>query len=189
MNQRTLLLLGLFLVAGATTWLLRAINTGQRPAGPVSYHDPDYFMENFSTITMEEDGSPKNLLRAVYMAHYPDDDTTELLQPVMEIYRNDRQPVFISAEQGWVTSGNEVILLRGNVRLWEDDADGNRVMQVETSAARVLVNEEYAETDQPATIVSGRSTISGSGMRAFLKDSRLEVLRHERSTLAPATDG
>lgn len=189
MNQRTLLLLGLFAAAGITTWVLRSLNTGQRGAGAGLYHDPDYYMENFTTLTMEEDGSPKSRLRAVYMAHYPDDDTTELLQPTMQIFRTERNPVFISADKGWVTADNEVILLQGNVRLWEDDAAGNRILQIDTSSARVLVEDEYAETDKATKIISRRSTIVGTGMRAYLKESRLEVLQHERSILAPASDG
>jgi len=148
-----------------------------------AYHDPDYYMEDFSTLSMEEDGRPKSRLRAVYMAHYPDNDTTELLQPGMEIYRVGRLPLYISAERGWVTNDNNVVVLRGAVRMWEDDATGKRTLQVDTSAARVLLDSEYAETDQPAVIVSKQSTISGTGMRAYFKESRLEVLKHEHTII------
>ncbi|MBI1731330.1 MAG: LPS export ABC transporter periplasmic protein LptC [Gammaproteobacteria bacterium] len=185
MNQRALWLLGLFLVAGLTTWLLRYLTAERGGPDAGAFHDPDYYMEDFSTLTMEEDGRPKHRLRAVYMAHYPADDTTELLRPGMEIYRIGRLPLFISAERGWVTDDNNVVILRGAVRLWEDDAAGRRVLQVDTTEARVLLDSEYAETDRPAVIVSGSSTISGTGMRAYLKESRLEVRKHERTTIAP----
>jgi lipopolysaccharide export system protein LptC len=187
-NQRTLVLAGLFAAAAATTWMLRQLGEEPLPAGE-AYHDPDYYMEDFTTLTMEGDGSPKSRLHAVYMAHYPVDDTTELLKPTMEIYRTERPPLNVSAEKGWVTSDNEVILLRGGVRMWEDDAAGVRTLQVDTSEARVLMNDEYAETDQPATIISRRSTVTGTGMRAYFKDSRLVVLDHERTTIAPGPDG
>jgi lipopolysaccharide export system protein LptC len=189
MNQRTLWLLGLFLAAGLTTWLLRYLG-GEREGPDIGvYHDPDYYMEDFSTLTMEEDGRPKSRLRAVYMAHYPDHDTTELLQPTMEIYRIGRLPLYISAERGWVTNDNNVVVLRGAVRMWEDDAAGKRVLQVDTSTARVLLDSEYAETDQPAVIVSKQSTISGTGMRAYFKDSRLEVLKHEHTIIEAGPQG
>jgi hypothetical protein len=51
------------------------------------------------------------------------------------------------------------------------------------------MNDEYAETDRPATIVSRRSTVTGTGMRAYFKDSRLMVLDHDRTTIAPGPDG
>lgn len=188
-SQRAAVLGGLFLAAGLTTWMLRQLGDERPPAADTDYHDPDYYMEDFTTLTMEEDGSPKSRLHAVYMAHYPVDDTTELLQPTMEIYRAGRVPLNVSADKGWVTADSEVILLRGGVQLWEDDAAGVRTLQVDTSEVRILMNDEYAETDQPATIVSRRSTITGTGMRAHFKDSRLEVLNHERTTIAQSPAG
>ncbi len=189
MNQRALWLLGLFVAAGLTTWWLRYLagEAGGKDAGV--YHDPDYYMEDFSTLTMEEDGRPKSRLRAVYMAHFPDNDTTELLQPSMEVYRIGRPPMFISAERGWITDDNNVVVLRGAVRMWEDDAAGKRVLQVDTSEAKVLLDSEYAETDQPAVIVSKSSTISGIGMRAYFKESRLEVVKHERTIIEAGPNG
>lgn len=183
MSPRTLLLAVLFVAAVTSAWLLKQLTEEQAGAGEPIFHDPDYYMEDFTTLSMEKDGSPKNRLHAVYMAHYPDDDTTELLQPKMEIYRAGRPPLFITADKGWVTSNNDVILLRGGVRLWEDDELGKRTLQVDTTEVRVLMNDEYAETDQPAVIISRRSTIRGAGMRAWMKESRLEVLRHERTTI------
>lgn len=190
MSQRTALLTVLFAVAVASVWLLRHLSEEQAGAGEPLFHDPDYYMEDFSTLSMNQDGTPKNRLYAVYMAHYPDDDTTELLKPKMEIYRLERPPLYIAADRGWVTQNNDVILLRGGVRLWEDDELGTRTLQVDTTEVRVLLDDEYAETDQPATIISKRSTIRGSGMRAWLDESRLEVLKHERTTIEqpPGTD-
>jgi lipopolysaccharide export system protein LptC len=187
-GQRALVLGGLFAAALATAWLLRQLGEDVVPAGE-DYRDPDYYMEDFTTVTMEDDGSPKSRLHAVYMAHYPIDDTTELLKPTMEIYRAERPPLNVSADKGWVTADNEVILLRGGVRMWEDDAAGVRTLQVDTSEARILMNDEYAETEMPTTIVSRRSTITGTGMRAYFKDSRLVVLDHDRTTIAQSPDG
>jgi len=107
----------------------------------------------------------------------------------MEVYRIGRLPLYISAERGWVTSDNNVVVLRGAVRMWEDDAAGKRVLQVDTSSAKVLLDSEYAETDQPAVIVSKQSTISGIGMRAYFRDSRLEVLKHERTIIETGPNG
>ena len=183
MNQRVMLLAVLFAAAAASAWLLKYLSEEHAGQAVQIYHDPDYYMEDFTTLSMEKDGAPKNKLYAVYMAHYPDDDTTELLQPKMEIYRVDRPPLFITAKKGWVTSNNEVVLLQGDVRLWEDNELGQRTLQVETTEVRVLMDDQYAETDQPATIFSNHSTVKGSGMRAYLKESRLEVLRHEKTTI------
>jgi lipopolysaccharide export system protein LptC len=188
-SQRLFWLLGLFFAAALTTWLLRYLGTERVGPGEQVFHDPDYYMEDFSTLTLEEDGRAKNRLKAVYMAHYQDNDTTELLKPAMEIYRVGRLPLYLSAERGWVTDDNNVVVLRGNVRLWEDDAAGKRVLQVDTTEVKVLLDSEYAETDQRAVIVSKSSTITGTGMRAYLKESRLEVIKHERTTIDSGPQG
>jgi lipopolysaccharide export system protein LptC len=183
MRQRTVYLGVLFVGALLSAWLLQYLTEGHGALPPAAPHDPDYYMEDFTTLTMDRRGQPKNRLRAIYMAHYPDDDTTEFQQPELEIYRRGRLPLFVSADKGWASANNEVILLRGNVRLWEDDEAGARILDVQTSEARVLMDDEYAESDQSAVINTKNSTISGIGMRAYLNDSRLEIIRHEHTTI------
>src|SRR5215217_7310117 len=42
---------------------------------------PDYVVENFSAIRMDEAGIGRHVLLAKKMVHYPDDDSTDLEQP------------------------------------------------------------------------------------------------------------
>ena len=176
MPQRLIIVLVLILTAAASAWLLNTVTREQALSEVSELHEPDYYMEDFTTLTMREDGTPKSSLYAVHMAHFPDNDTSELLKPRMEIYRSTKEPLYVKADKGWVTSNNEVIFLQGNVQLWENDEAGARVLQVDTTKARVLLEQNYAETDQFATIKSRRTTITGTGLRAYFKDSRLEVL-------------
>ena len=141
MSQRLIIVFFLVITALGSTWLLNIVSQQRTSSGKENYHEPDYYMEDFTTVTMKQDGTPKSSLYAVHMAHYPDNDTSELLQPKMELFRNTRLPLYVSADKGWVTSDNEVILLEGNVQLWEDDAFGNRILQVNTSSARVLIEQ------------------------------------------------
>lgn len=188
MAQRIAILVLLAAAALGSAWLMNRMG-GQGGGGEAeTSRDPDYYMEDFSTLSMREDGTPKHRLDALYMAHYPDNDTTELLQPKMEIFRRNQPPLYVTADKGWVTSGNEVILLKGKVELWENNEAGERTLDVHTSEVRVLRNEEYAETDEYATIKSGRATITGTGMKAWLEDSRLQVINHEKTVIEPKTD-
>ena len=177
MSQRLAIVLFLVITALGSTWLLKVISTQKPDKDRVSLHEPDYYMEDFTTLSMRNDGTPKSSLYAVHMAHFPDNDTSELLQPRMELYRTTKLPMYVSADKGWVTADSEVIFLEGNVLLWENDAAGERVLQVNTSKARVLLDQDYAETDQFATIKSRRTTIKGIGLRAYFDDSKLEVLK------------
>lgn len=177
MSQRLIIVIFLVITALGSAWLLNVVSQQRPQSDKESYHEPDYYMEDFTTLTMNQDGTPKSSLYAVHMAHFPDNDTSELLQPKMELYRSGKLPMYVSADKGWVTADNEVILLKGNVQLWEFDETGERILQVNTSKAHVLLEQDYAETDQPATIKTRRTTINGIGMRAYFDDSRLEVLK------------
>lgn len=148
--------------------------------------EPDYYMEDFTAITMGDDGNPVNILQAAYMQHNPIDQTFELLEPILEIFRDNKNPLNISADKGWVTNNNEVILLRGNVRMWELNESEDVVLNVETTTARVLLVEEYAETDQYVTIVAKNATITGRGVRAHFDESRLEILSHDQTIISKA---
>lgn len=189
MNQRIALLAVLVAAAITTAWLLRQLTSPEAAGEARTFQDPDYYMEHFTTVTMGDDGQPKSRLQAEYMAHYPDNDTTELVAPRMRLYREGRPPMNVSADKGWVTQDSQVILLRGDVRMWEEDESGQRTLEVTTSAARILVDDDYAETDEPATIVSRDMTISGTGMRAWFPDSRLEVLKHEKTIIDSGPSG
>jgi len=183
MSGRLILFLLLALAAIGSGWLMnRAVQTDVALDAGVRL-DPDYYMEDFTTITMGEDGVPLNKLYAVYMEHNPVDDTLELYEPKLEIFRDSNDPLFITAEKGWVTNNNEIILLRGVVRLWEAGPNGDVALNVETSEVRVLLLEEYAETDQNATIVTKRTTVTGRGVRAHFDEGRLEILFHEQTVI------
>ena len=186
-SGRWKLALLLIVAAGFSYWVLEKLTGDDLTTINKLAHYPDYYMENFTTLTMNQDGNPKNRLHAVYMAHYPDDDTSELHEPELEIFRQDRQPIIVTADKGWVTSNNEVILLTGNVYLHQNDEFGNLKVELITEDVRVLVDQKYAETDQPATLISGRTVVNSIGMRAYLQEQRLEFLSNVRTTIESST--
>jgi len=184
-SRRNVILACLVVVAAMSAWLLNRLTESESNQGVRSVTAPDYYLENFKTTVMREDGTPRNTLNALYMAHYPDTGTSELLKPAMQLYRRENRPYFVSADKGWLTSDNEVILLKGGVEMIEYDEAGNTALQVNTSSARVLPNENYAETDDFAKIVSHRVTITGKGMKAYFNDGRLKILKNVRTTIKP----
>ena len=184
MLERWKIVIILLLLAAGSAWLLHKITSGTARATRAPLHQPDYYMENFRTFNMEQDGTLKNRLQAEYMAHYPDDDTIELIRPVLEIPRADSPSINIIADKGWVTADNEVILLAGNVNLWQNDAAGNKRLEIITSDVRILIKQEYAETDQPSTIIGKDTTVKATGVKAYLKESRLQLLHNVHATIS-----
>jgi lipopolysaccharide export system protein LptC len=175
----------LVVVAGFSFWVLELLTEDNATKLSKLAHYPDYYLENFSTLTMNQDGTPKNRLNAVYMAHYPDDNTSELHEPELEMYRIDRPPIMVTADNGWITSNNDVILLSGNVYLHQNDEFGELKVELIAEDARVLVDQKYAETDKPATLITKRSVTNSIGMRAYLQEQRMEFLNNVQTTIEP----
>lgn len=184
---RRKLALILVVIAAISYWALDKLTEDDLAKLSKLAHYPDYYMENFTTITMNQDGKPKNKLYADYMAHYPDDNTSELHRPELEIFRENKQPIHVRSDLGWVTSNNEVILLKGNVYLYQNDDNGKLKTELLAEDAKVLVGEKYAETDNPTTLINGKSTTTSVGMRAYLQEQRLEFLSNVRTTIESST--
>ncbi len=179
----------LVIIAAFSYWALDKLSDDDATKLSKLAHYPDYYLENFTTLTMNQDGTPKNRLNAVYMAHYPDDNTSELHEPELKIFRKDKPPINVKSDTGWVTSNNDVILLNGNVYLHQNDDDGKLKLELITEDARVLVDQKYAETDKAATLISKKSTTTSIGMRAYLQEQRMEFLNNVQTTIessAPA---
>ncbi len=175
----------LSLLAISSTWLLNRLTETGSTEISVLRHDPDNYIHDLTTLTMNQDGSPKNKLYADYMAHYPDDNTTELIKPKLEIFRLHKPPITITAEKGWATEDNEVILLTGETKLLQLDAEGVRELEIITSDVRVLMDQEYAETDKAATIFGRKTTIKAIGVNAYLGESKLELLNNVYTKILP----
>ena len=146
---------------------------------------PDYYMEDFTTLAMDENGDPDYRLYGVYLAHYPDSNTTEILKPSIDFLRDDKPAMHIIADKGWLAADNEVVLLNGNVEFTRKDESGEPVMQINTDKARVLIDQNYVETDQFTKIVTHRTSITGMGMLADLKKGKLSVLRDVHTIIQP----
>lgn len=185
MYNRWTIALFLGVLAIGSAWLLNRLTEEKSITSTFLRHDPDYYMENFSTLTMNLDGTPKNKLFAEYMAHYPDDDTTELIKPRLEVYRKGKTPVVAISDKGWVTSDNEVILLTGTVKLWQDNINGERELELVTSDVKILTKQEYAETDKAATMKGKRTIATAVGVRAYFKENRIELLNNVYGKILP----
>lgn len=171
------------LACAASFWLWRLFDDqGQRVLGP-GPHEPDYYIVDMVRHTMDEQGELQNVLIADRVYHYPDDDSTELARPRMEIYNDTASSWQVVAERGTVKSKGELVLLHGKVEIWRPDDDGEREFEILTSELRVFPKVQYAETDRAATLKSIGSVTRTKGFRANFSHNRLELLARVRSRI------
>lgn len=170
------------LAVASTLWLAELGN----PHGETKRftgHAADVTMEEFEVTTMGEDGRPLRRLSAAYMAYFSDTDTKELTHPHLIAYREETEPWHVASERGWVSADNDVLMLLGKVNIWRNTPDGKREIHIETEDLRVLPGEEYAETELPVSISTPESLTRGTGMRAYLGESRVQLLSRVKTTI------
>jgi lipopolysaccharide export system protein LptC len=180
------MLFALFLLAGLTQWLL---NLNQVPTSASrDSHNPDYTMENFTITSMDNTGTPRQRLQSAFMAHYPYDDSTGFTRPHITAFRPGDAPWEIYGERGWVSGNRDLVLLRGDVLIENPQAASTRRLHMVTQDLRIVTDEEYVATDRPVTITSQTSVTHATGMRAYLKEGRLQLLSKVRGTYAPESN-
>ncbi len=182
-TRRQSLIIGLLLslLAGGSWWLYRSIDEEpERQARPP--HTPDYWVEGLTARSMDMEGRPQRILQARTVQHYPDDGSTELTQPRLQLLEPGRPPWRISSEQGWVAPDGGLVLLQGEVEIRREASPGRYPVHLVTRDLRVQPKDEYAETEHPVRVISGPHRVRSTGLQAWLRAPvRIKLLADVRA--------
>jgi lipopolysaccharide export system protein LptC len=160
----------LLLLVMLTTWLNRTIELSQ-PAPPRAItHDPDYKANNFTVIRLSDTGEMRYSLTAKELVHYPDDDTTHLVQPQVKQLQPGKPDTRARADRGLSTAQGEEIRLYDNVEIFRagDKKPGAKDseaqdLRITSSYMRLHPDEDTADTPAQVVIENGASTLIGTG--------------------------
>lgn len=188
--RKTFLPLLLLTLAVLSVWLFQDQPDKGPSVTPQSQAAPDSFMENFTTQTMDANGRPQYQLRAARMAHFADDNRSELTQPHFTAYRPGGQRWTVAAESGQALGGTEQILLNGEVIIERHPAvTAPANLQIRTRDVRVRPADDYAETDEATTIVQGAgtqlATLNTLGLQVHFREGQLYLLSQVRGAYVP----
>lgn len=149
---------------------------------------PDYTLEKFTSIQMDEQGQLKNQLTAETMIHYPQINT-KLTSPYIIFYKNTQPLWQVWAEQGEVSpDGNQVWLLGKTTLLRQMQGEEELVkppLKILSQDVWVQLAQQYAETAAHSLIINGENQIQGIGMRVFMPLERVELLSQVRGYYVP----
>lgn len=124
-TEKTVLLILTLLLALLSFWLQYVFFSDRETViTATDKNEPDYYMENFTAIGMDETGKRRYVLEAERMVHYPDDDTALLDNPHVIQYFDDGPPRHTYSDSAWVSSGGDEVLLTGNVRVIQSHEAG-----------------------------------------------------------------
>jgi lipopolysaccharide export system protein LptC len=178
-------LLPLLLLLAATYWLNLQVQPLTQNQSQ-QRHDVDYSVDNFSAVTLNAQGKPRFTLSAERLWHYPDDDTTHLQMPKITSLYPDRPPVLTSAQTGMVSSKGDDVYLYDDVNVLRPALGDIGEQHFTTNYLHVIPDRDWAETDQPVTMINQHNIIRAVGMELDNKARTAKLLSRVRATHEPA---
>jgi lipopolysaccharide export system protein LptC len=177
-------LLPLLLLLAATYWLNLQVQPLPQTRSQ-QRHDIDFEVDNFSALTLNAQGRPRYTLSAERLWHYPDDDSTHLQMPKITSLYPDRPPVITSALSGKISSKGDDVYLYDDVNVLRPASADVGEQQFTTSYLHVVPDRDWAETDQPVTMINQHNVIHAVGMELDNQARTARLLSHVRATHEP----
>jgi lipopolysaccharide export system protein LptC len=185
MNGRSTIIFPLIVLgvlALITFWIDSTVQSDTKKIDGSHRHDVDYFVENFVTTKTDINGNLRNMLAAVEMRHYPDNDTTELVRPRFTQFGENKPYTQIEAQRGLISANGEEIEFKGNVIIVRQAFEGRGEMRLKTDYLKVLPKTEFASTESdvvitkdPKTIIHGTGMIYDKKEKNFVLKKRVRV--------------
>ena len=97
----------------------------------------------------------------------------------MNLFRGSELPWKIRSERGEVSPGGTEVELIDNVRVKRTD-EKKRDTLITSTRMTVFPQQQYAQTQQPVKIDGAGGVSTGTGMKAYLKESRIHLLSNVR---------
>ena len=144
-------------------------------------HFPDYFMENFSVTSMNAAGTPDYILHASKMNHYADDDSSELVNPLIEFKQNQGDWT-VSASRAVYMRHQNLIHLYDKVQIRRLASDRHEPLSIDTDYLRIDTENQVAETDLLAHIKTIELNLDTKGMVFDNRKGILKLLSDVRGT-------
>jgi lipopolysaccharide export system protein LptC len=166
----------LLLLALLTGWLDTRVRQPDSEAGPAAENDPNFFLEGYSAIRMNPDGTRRYELAGTRLTHLSEERGSTLDSPTLLYHDYERAPVTISADQAELEGGGENVYFRGNVTISRPAFAANPPLGVATDYLHVVPDREFAKTDHPVTMTEGNSTARSVGLEFDNKTGTIRLL-------------
>ena len=174
----------LAVVATSSTAIYLASDTDAGPGPAHADAEIGYYALDARLMGIGQDGKPNYDLTAERVTQALADGSVDLKR----VHVNYAPPAGAAwglvADTGRISAGADIIELDGNVAAASADA-GGPTTTFQTDFLRYDPATGVAETDRPVTVLYASSVVHARGLRAFLREGRLELLGQVRGRYDP----
>jgi lipopolysaccharide export system protein LptC len=160
------LMLAAVFFAFGSFWLVQVMRGDAQGPNVNVGNDPDYIIDNFSFVRMNEAGQPRYVISGERLTHRPADNTSVIDKPVVQSMSVDHPRMTITANSAHVNQDQNQIDMAGNVDISRPGNKTTQPLRIRTEALTVLPDEDIAKTDKPIEMKLGAASATGVGMVA-----------------------
>lgn len=148
-------------------------------------HERDNWAKQIVLVRTNEHGVAIHRLEGDLMEHFPDDKSYDVVRPRAFALKSDNPLTIATSRTATVYDEGDRIVMKGDaIVLRLGDAE-RQPLNFRTDAVTMLIKEDLAYTDLPAIATSGRSRMSGTGMRYNNATQQLDVFKSTDVEIAP----
>lgn len=191
----------LVLAALLSWWYIKTLDKSLTLEPAVATKGPDYFMYDTVSTILDDSGEPKHRLQTAYLAHFAEDNRTELEQAHLTLHQQDGSLWSIKADRGTLFQNTEQIYLTGDVVIERPPTTDSQAhitpseaqppmlsqsaISIQTETLHVDPKSQVAQTDDPVVISNPEVRVDAVGMKANLQTKSVELLAKVRGVYAP----
>ena len=155
-------------LALGTYWLVRNTPTFSAPEAVKEVrHEVDYFMQDFTIKTFDEDGKLKSEIAGTEARHFADTDILEIDQARIHSINVNRQLTTATANRAYSNGDGSEVQLTGNARVVREasrDAQGKEAPRLEFRGEflHAFLNEERVQSHLPVVLIRGADQFTGN---------------------------
>ena len=180
-------------LALGTYWLVRNTPTFSAPE-PVKevVHEVDYFMQNFTIKTFDEDGKLKSEIAGTQARHFADTDILEIDQARIHSININRQLTTATANRAYSNGDGSEVQLTGNARVVREasrNVQGREAPKLEFRGEflHAFLNEERVQSHLPVVLIRGADQFTGNVFTYNNLDQVAVLTGRVRGVLMPSS--
>ncbi|MGG5291260.1 LPS export ABC transporter periplasmic protein LptC [Pseudomonas shirazensis] len=180
-KARNIALLGLIaaLLVAVGYWNVSPESFLDKPQAQTDESAIDYYAINAYSVQFLPDGKMQYEMTADKVEHLKASGVTLLTTPDLHMYRGTAYPWHVQSVRAEVNPDGTEVELIDKVRVARTD-EKKRETIITSTRMTVFPQKQYAQTEQAVRIDGAGGTTTGVGMKAYLKDGRMDLLSNVR---------
>lgn len=171
-----------------TYWLDAQVRAPPAKFDGSGRHDPDLYVENFKATSLDEKGRVHQALIARAARHYPDDDSTDLVDPQITFNDPGKPRLTVTADKANLTGDRDHVTFSGHVkgvREASSETAHDGPTTITSEYLLVLPKEDRIVTDKAVTIADPRGIINATGMEYDNKSKTIKLRSRVSGQIEP----